>query len=296
MLWIFTTLIAAVAQTARNAMQSSLTATLGTLGATQVRFVYGLPFAVLFLALMAAAARSPVPAASARFIAFTVLGAFAQIGATALMLAAMRARAFSVATAFTKTEPLQVALFGLVVLGDALTWSRGIAIAIATVGVLIVAAKPGESFSAAGFRPALYGVASGGLFAASAVGFRGGILALGDGPYFLRATTTLVWSLGIQSLALGAWMAVFDRAALRNSVQIWRRSLLAGFTGAFASQLWFLGFSLTAAANVRTLALVEVLLAQAVTRRVFGQRLSKREGVGLGVMAIGVVLLLATVA
>src|SRR5262245_21135451 len=121
MLWIFTTLIAAVAQTARNAMQSSLTATLGTLGATQVRFVYGFPFAVLFLALMAAAARSPVPSANATFVGFTVLGAFAQIAATALMLAAMRVRAFSVATAFTKTEPLQVALFGLVVLGDALT-------------------------------------------------------------------------------------------------------------------------------------------------------------------------------
>jgi drug/metabolite transporter (DMT)-like permease len=255
-----------------------------------------LPFAVLFLALMAAAARSPVPSASAAFIGFTMLGAFAQIAATALMLAAMRARAFSVATAFTKTEPLQVALFGLVVLGDALTMPRALAIAIATVGVLIVAAKPGDTLSAAGLKPALYGVASGGLFAVSAVGFRGGILALGDGPYFLRATTALVWSLGIQSLALGAWMAVYDRAALRKSLAVWRHSLFAGFMGAFASQLWFLGFSLTAAANVRTLALVEVLFAQAVTRRVFGQRLSKREAIGLSVMAGGVALLLVTVA
>ena len=40
--------------------------------------------------------------------------------------------------------------------------------------------------------------------------------------------------------------------------------MLAGFMGAFASQFWFLAFALTAAANVRTLALVEVLFAQGV--------------------------------
>jgi drug/metabolite transporter (DMT)-like permease len=138
----------------------------------------------------------------------------------------------------------------------------------------------------------LFGVASGGLFALAAVGFRGGILALGDGPYFLRATTTLVWSLGFQALSLGAWLATFDRAALVRSLGVWRQSLFAGFMGAFASQFWFLGLSLTAAANVRTLALVEVLFAQAVSWRVFGQRVSAREMVGMALVIAGVALLL----
>jgi len=293
MLWILSTLIAAAGQTARNAMRSSLTATLGTLGATQVRFIYGFPFALSFLALVAFAADTAVPPPSATFLCFTAAGAVAQIAATALLLAAMRARAFSVVTAFTKTEALQVAVFGLVFLGEALTLARVAAIAIATGGVLLIAAKPGEHWNARGSRPVLFGVASGGLFAVAAVGFRGGILALGDGAYYLRATTTLVWSLGIQAFLLGAWLCAFDRGALVRSFAVWRQSLTAGFMGAFASQFWFLGFSLTAAANVRTLGLVEVLFAQAVSKRLFGQRVSARELLGMTIVIAGVALLLA---
>jgi len=292
MLWILATLVAAAGQTARNAMQSSLTASLGTLGATQVRFIYGFPFALVFLALVAAAVRAAVPAPTAAFVAYTSAGALAQIFATALLLAAMRARAFSVATAFTKTEAVQVAVFGFMFLGDALTSARLAAIAIATAGVVVVAAKPGTDWSTRNAKPVLFGVVSGGLFALAAVGFRGGILALGDAPYFLRATTTLVWSLGIQAFLLGAWLSAFDRTALARSLAVWRQSLFAGFMGAFASQFWFLGFSLTAAANVRTLGLVEVLFAQAVSRRVFGQRVSAREAAGMALVVGGVALLL----
>jgi len=292
-MWIAATLVAALAQTARNATQSSLTTALGTLGATQVRFVYGLPFALAFLSIVALAAGTGVPAPTAKFVVLTTGGAVAQIFGTALLLATMRARSFSVATAFTKTEAVQVALFGLVLLDEHLTLARAAAIAIATSGVVLVAVKPGETWDVRAFRPALSGVASGGFFALAAVGFRGGILALNDGPFFIRATTTLVWSLGIQASLLGSWMALFARPALIRSLQLWRQSLTAGFLGAFASQFWFLGFSLTTAVNVRTLALVEVLFAQVVSRSVFRQRVAAREAVGMAMLLAGVALLLA---
>jgi drug/metabolite transporter (DMT)-like permease len=293
MLWIATTLVASVAQTARNAMQSSLTATLGTLGATQVRFVYGLPFALLFLGGIAALGHTHVPPPTREFLGFAAAGALAQIAGTAFLLAAMQARSFSVATALSKTEAVQVALFGFAVLGDALTWSRAAAILIATAGVVIVAVKPGQQWDRRSLRPALLGIASGAFFALASVSFRGAILALPDGAYFIRAATALVWSLAIQVAVLGAWLAVVNRAALVNSVVVWRQSLFAGFMSAFASQLWFLGFSLTAAANVRTLALVEVVLAQAVAKRLFGQGAAPRELVGMALVVAGVALLLA---
>jgi drug/metabolite transporter (DMT)-like permease len=292
MLWIFSTLIAAAAQTARNAMQRGLTSALGTLGATQVRFLYGLPFALLFLAVMVLVAQLPVPTPNPRFLAFTVGGGVAQILATALLLKAMRTGSFSVATALSKTEAVQIAVFGLVILGDHLTPMRATAIGIATLGVGLTALKPGEKLTSASLRPALLGVAAGGGFALAAVGFRGGILALGDAPYWLRATTTLVWGLGLQTLLLGAWMLLMARRALIASFRLWRHSLLAGFFGAFASQFWFLGFSLTSAANVRTLALVEVLFAQAVGHHVMRQRASRRELAGMGLIVAGVGVLL----
>jgi drug/metabolite transporter (DMT)-like permease len=291
-LWILATLVAAGAQTARNALQSRLTATLGTLGATQVRFVYGLPFAAVFLALATAFSGAAVPASSAPFLVFTVGGAVAQIGGTALLLKAMRERSFSVATTFNKTEAVQVAIFGVVLLGEHLTLAGSAAIVVTTAGVVLVAAKPGFDLTIGAARPVLYGIASGGCFALASVGFRGGILELGDGVYYLRAATTLVWSLAFQSLLLGAWMALFARRALLGSFMLWRQSLVAGFFGALASQCWFLGFSLTTAANVKVLGLVEVLFAQVVAHRVFAQRATTRELAGMTLVICGISLLL----
>lgn len=295
MLWIACTLVAAAAQTARNAMQSGLTGSLGTLGATQVRFLYGFPFALLFLLFAGLVTQTQVPSPSGRFLAFTAGGALVQILATALLLKAMQRGSFSVATALSKTEAVQIAVFGLLILGDHLTGPRLLAIVIATVGVALVAIKPEEKWTAASLRPALYGIASGAGFALAAVGFRGGILALEEGGYWMRASTTLAWSLGIQTLLLGLWMLVFARAALTGSTRLWRQSLLAGFLGALASQFWFLGFSLTAAANVRTLGLVEVLFAHFVGRRVFRQQVSPRELFGMSLIVAGVALLMAAV-
>jgi drug/metabolite transporter (DMT)-like permease len=69
--------------------------------------------------------------------------------------------------------------------------------------------------------------------------------------------------------------------------------MLAGFMGAFASQFWFLAFALTAAANVRTLALVEVLFAQGVAYYTLKQPISPREIAGIVLIVIGVALLVA---
>ena len=291
MLWIVATLVAAAAQTARNAMQSSLTAALGTLGATQVRFVYGLPFAIVFLALMALVAGASVPAPSSAFLAYTLGGAVAQIAGTALMLAAMHARSFSVATVFIKTEAVQVAIFGVMILGERLTALGSMAIVVATTGVVLTAIKPGTRAGEGGLRALGQGIASGACFALASVGFRGGILEL-DGVYYLRAATALVWALAVQAALLGAWMTLFARSALARSLALWRQSLLAGFFGAFASHFWFLGFSLTAAANVRTLSLIEVLFAHVVARRVFAQRATRREIAGMALVVTGVALLL----
>ena len=68
--------------------------------------------------------------------------------------------------------------------------------------------------------------------------------------------------------------------------------MLAGFMGAFASQFWFLAFASATAASVRTLALVEVLFAQAISAFIFKQATSAREGVGMALIVAGVILLI----
>jgi drug/metabolite transporter (DMT)-like permease len=287
-LWAVFTIIAAGAQTVRNATQRELTTTLGTAGATHVRFLFGLPFALVFLLVVLLATGVALPSPPAVYWPWILQGAIAQIAATALMLAAMSDRSFVVVYAYIKTEPVQAALFGLVFLGDVVTMPMAAAILIATTGVVLMALKPGTKLD---MRATLLGVAAGGMFALSAVGYRGAILSLGLESYLMAATFTLVVGLVIQCMVVSAWLFLREPKVLGAIARQWRPSLLAGFLGALASQFWFLAFALATAASVRTLALVEVLFAQAISSFVFKQTTTPREALGIVLIVIGVAVL-----
>jgi drug/metabolite transporter (DMT)-like permease len=288
-LWAIFTVIAAATQTARNAMQRQLTGNLGTVGATHVRFLFGFPFALISLIAIAFISGSSLPRPGPAFWPWVVVGALAQVAATALMLAAMNDRSFVVTIAYIKTEPVQVALFGFVLLGDVVTLPMAFAILIATTGVIVMSLKPGMP---GGLKPTLLGLAAGAMFGLSATSYRGAILTLSDASYVMAATFTLVVGLFIQSVAPTLYLWLRDRAVLIAIARAWRPSLLAGLVAAVSSQFWFLAFALASVASVRTLALVEVLFAQAISRFVFGQPTSAREGAGIMLVVIGVALLM----
>jgi drug/metabolite transporter (DMT)-like permease len=151
--------------------------------------------------------------------------------------------------------------------------------------------KPGAG-SAMSMRPTVYGLVGGTMFALSAIGYRGAILSLQLPNFVLAATFTLAVGLVLQSVLLSAYLAVRDVEVLRAIMRAWKPSMLAGFMGAFASQFWFLAFAIATAASVRTLALVEVLMAQAVSKFIFKQPTTPREIVGIVLVIAGVVILL----
>ena len=291
LLWIPFTLLAAAGQTARNAMQRELTAKLGTVGATHVRFLFGFPFALVFLAGVFIATGLPMPALPWMFWPWAVVGAGAQILATALMLATMNDRSFVVTIAYIKTEAIQAAIFGLIFLGDPLTIGMVVAILVATAGVVTMSLK-GKGTMEGGYRPVALGLFSGAVFAISAVGYRGAILSLGLPSFLLAATLTLTIGLILQAGLLTLYLVLRDRAVLTAIARAWRPSLFAGFMGATASEFWFLAFALTSVANVRTLALVEVLFAQAITIFAFKQATTKRDALGIALIVAGVLLLI----
>jgi drug/metabolite transporter (DMT)-like permease len=293
MLWIPFTIVAALGQVARNAMQRQLTGPLGTWGATNIRFLFGLPFALVFFAGVVVATGDRIGWPVATFWPWLLLGALSQIVATALMLAAMNERSFVVTTAYLKTEAIQTAIFGFVFLGDRLTPLKVAAILIATAGVVITALRPGGAKGFGDPKPTLYGLAAAAGFALSAVGFRGAILTVPDVTFVTAASYTLAFALGVQTLVLSIYLLARAPEVLAGILRLWRPSLAAGFTGAAASQFWFLAFALTAAANVRTLALIEVVFAQVVARVSFRQPLTRRELIGTALIVAGVALLVA---
>jgi drug/metabolite transporter (DMT)-like permease len=314
-LWIVFTVAGSAAQTARTAMQRELIDVLGTIGATHVRFLFGLPFGLLFLALVALLIPDPLPPITAPALTWIAGGAVSQIAATALMLAAMRERSFVVATALVKIEPVWIALAGAVFLSDPLTPAVLAAILVATLGVLLTSwprryleadsrsrsehdrsllerSGSGHGGRAPSAGSAVLGLAAGALFGFAAIGYRGGIGALGGTSFVAAATLALAIALTLQTALLTSYLALRDPGTLRAIARAWRPSLFAGFMGALASLFWFLAFALQSAALVRTVALIEILFALFVSRGIFQQRLGAREGVGLLLLVAGVAAVL----
>lgn len=290
-LWIPITIGAALAQNLRTAVQRKLKGRLSTNGANYTRFVFGVPLALAWLAVLALGAGIPLATPNLRFALALALGGVAQILATSALLEATARRNFAAGIAFSKTEAVQAALFETLVLGTALAPLGALAIGIATAGVMSISlARP----SAGGLRdPAVgYGVASGALFAISAVSFRSASLALEHPSYLMSAATTLLGAQALQTALLGGWLAWREPGQLAAVRASWRVASLAGAAGTLASAGWFTAMTLTAAAYVRTLGLIELLFTFAVGHLAFRETPTAREVVGAGLLAAGIALLL----
>jgi len=295
-LWIPIVLAAALAQTARNTAQRSLVASAGTLGATLSRFLYGLPFAAAWVAAMhlLPATATAIPSFGASYFGWLLFGAAGQLAATACLLAAMKQRNFVIGVAYSKTDALQVALFGTLFLRELPGWVTLLAMALATAGVVMLSVPPkaaADGVRAWTGRAAGYGLACGAGFAFSAVGYRGAALQMPETSAWLIGGWGVLWAQAAQSLMLGAWLAWRAPHSLRATATAWRISLLAGGMGALASIGWFTAFALTTAANVRTLGMVEVVFSYLVSHRLLREKLSRADQVGLALVGGGLLAL-----
>lgn len=295
-LWVPVVLFAALAQTVRNSAQRSLTSELGTLSATLVRFLYGLPFAALCLWLMyALPARTPsIPHFTPVYLAWLALGAFFQVAATAALLMAMKERNFAVAVTLSKTEVLQVALFGAVFLAELPSAWALFAMVLASVGVVMLSLPPrGQLLSAAAWlsKSAVYGLVCGACFAIATIGYRGAALALGAETPWISGAWGVLIAQAMQTIGLGAWVQWRTERGLMPIFRAWKISMVAGSMGAIASIAWFTAYAMQSAASVRTLGMVEVVFSYLVSRKLFSESFTRAEKWGIALMLMGLVLI-----
>jgi drug/metabolite transporter (DMT)-like permease len=296
-LWIPITLAAAALQTARNALQRGLTGPLSQLGATYTRFLFGFPFALLYAAAVIVFTGAALPSPRPVFFAWATLGGVAQIFGTAFLLRLFTLRNFATGIAFSKSEILQVALVGMLVLGDAVTTLSGVAIAVATLGLLLLSRETrGASWRslAADLRgPAAgLGLATGAAFAVAAVAFRAASLSLAHPSFVVSAAVTLVVSTLVQTLLMTIYLRWREPGQVGVVLGMWQRSIFPGLTGAAASACWFTAMTIQIAAYVRMLGLVEVLFGYGVSILGFRERPSPREKAGTALLVAAIIALL----
>jgi len=295
--WVPITIFAAFMQNARSVLQKHLKGRLTTLGATYVRFFYAWPFAVIYVAALHTWGGMALPEPNGMFLLYSVLGGLSQIIFTGLLIWLFSFRNFAVGTTYSKTEVVQVALLGFLILGDTLTLGATIAIAISVTGVLALSVGQSKLTVASLFtslveKPTLIGLTCGAFLGGSVVFFRGAALALGYDGTIMAAAYTLAVSVVIQTAMMGVYLAVKEPSTLKDIIVHWRWSLAVGVVGVLASVGWFTAFTMQNAAYVRALGQIELVFTFAASVFFFREKTNATEVVGIIAVIAGILILI----
>ena len=296
-LWVPITLAAAFMQNLRSALQKHLKSSLSTYGATFCRFVYAAPFALVYVALLGEGYGFEWPAPNPRFALFSMLGGLTQITATVLLVYLFSLRNFAVGTTYSKTETVQTAIFGLVILGEPVSSTAAAAIAISLVGVMSISVAKSHLtlrnllLGWTG-RAAFIGMLSGTCFGLSAVAYRAAALSLGGEGFLMQAAFTLACVVVFQTAVMAAWIRVREPGELTRVVRGWRVASLVGVSGVIGSIGWFTAMTLENAAYVRAVGQVELVFTFIASYFFFRERSTALEIAGILLIVAGIVILL----
>lgn len=296
-LWIPITIAAAFCQNLRSALQKHLKGSLGTTGASFVRFGFGFPLALVYVSLLYRFGGHAMPTLTPLFAMWSLIGGLAQIFATILLVHMFSLRNFAVGTAYSKTEPVQAAIFGFLLLGERITPGAVMAIIVGVLGVMIISVArlpmSWRNLATALFgRTALTGIASGALFGVSAVAYRSAALSLGGPDPIMQAAVTLAVVTTFQTAIMIVWIAATDRHEFIRVAKVWRSSLLVGIAGVVGSACWFTAMALQQVAYVRALGQIELVFTFAASIFFFHERITKMEALGCLLIVSGILMLL----
>ncbi len=296
-LWIPITIAAAFFQNLRSMMQKYLQGSLSTTGATFARFGFGFPFALIYLLVLVKIFGLPLPQPNGWFLLYVATGGLSQILGTFCLVHLFKYRNFAVGTAFSKTEPVQAAIFSLIILGEFVSLAGAGALLIGIVGVLAISTAradraPGAMWQALSGPVARIGLFSGALFAISAVCYRAASLSLGDGDFVIRAAYALAWATVFQTVVMLVYMRLREPGQIRATLAAWPSALSTGIFGILGSICWFTAMTIQNVAYVRALGQIELIFTLAASRFIFHERSNRRELTGVVLIAACILILL----
>lgn len=278
-------------QAVRTAGQKKLTQHLNAMATTGVRYIYALPFALLYLYWMLDYRELAMPTLNAQFLQYVLVACVMQIIGTVCLVAAFNYRNFAVATSLAKTEAIQVAVVGVLLFSTSLSQLGWVSVIIGVVGVLLLS-KVKFTFRDVFQNPgAGFGLASGLALAITTLLIRESSLALNT-DLLLSAAVTLAFMVSVQSFISFIYIYVQDSQQLKLMVSHWRLCLFVGITSVVGSIGWFTAASFQNAAYVKALGQVEFFITLFITYRIFREKISLIEYLGMALILISVVILL----
>lgn len=290
--WIIFSIAAAGFQTLRFMLQKHLSmGRLSAGGATFSRFIYSAPIIASLMIGYLIYRGAEFPSLTGPFWAYATVGGVSQIAATWCVVALFAQRNFAVGITLKKTEVIQTALFGLIILGDQVSLAGWAAIVAGLFGVLALSDPPsgeGAIWSRVWNKAAGLGVISGALFAISAVGYRGATLEIPSGDPLMRSSVTLAVVTLMQTVAMAAWLAWREEGEVGRVLGAWRTAVWMGVTGMAGSLCWFTAFTLQNAAYVFAVGQIEVIFSLAASYLFFKEKITVRELIGIAVLSVSI--------
>lgn len=293
--WVYFTLLAATMQAVRTAGQKQLSGKLNAMATTAVRYIYALPFAWAYLIWVLEFRDISVPTLNNDFLIYALIACVTQIIGTVCLVAAFGYKNFAVATSLAKTEAIQVAIVGALLFAAPLSVMGWFSVIVGVIGVFLVSKVKFSFRHAMSGSDAISGLSFGlgaGLgLAITTLLIRESSLALNT-DLMVSAAVTLVFMITVQTFISVVYVYFQDKKQLGLMIKHWRLCLFVGITSVLGSIGWFTGASFQTAAYVKALGQVEFFITLALTYRLFKEKITPIEYVGMFLIVLSVVILL----
>jgi drug/metabolite transporter (DMT)-like permease len=293
--WVLISILAAIIQSARTALQKHLTKNLSTLSITYIRSLFSLPCTICVLVILYLN-KINLPNFDHIFIFYCALAGIAQIGGTALLLSIFSKRNFAIGITYTKTEAIQTAIFSILFFSETIGLGSFLAISISFIGIVLISLdkehlKAKSFFKAFFHKTAAKGIASGTIFTFAGLFIREATLKL-DSTLLMNASFALFTMLIIQLIVLISWIALRNKKELTSFLPHLKTSFSIGLFSCIASILWFSAFALTKVAFVKTVGQIEIIFSLFLAYKLFKEQITKTEILGIFLILTSILLII----
>lgn len=289
--WIFFTLMAAFMQAWRNAFQKQLSTTVDVWGVTLARFIFALPFAIIYLSsLYHFKPVENIIHFTPRFWVYIVIAGSSQILATALMVKLFQQKNYAIGVGLAKSEAILAAVIGVVFLADHLSVLAWIGVVLGAYAVFLL--SKGRQISGFSAQTLAIGIGSGLSFAITSLLVREASLELSTLPTVHRAAWVLLMVISFQCISMLIYLSLFSRQTL---VAMWQRlglTFKVSVCSFMASLGWFTAMSMMSVPIVKTLGQIEILFSMLISAYFFKEKLARAEHWGLGLVVIAAILVI----
>jgi len=302
-LWFLLSVSAGTLQAVRNATSKTASARLQPLTVTFIRFSYGVPFALIYVAILYSYKLHPGQLSFDSYV-LALLGALLQLAGNTLLVSLFKDKSFLIAVTLYKLNALFSSLVGAIFFHQPLSLLGWGAVLVTMSGVVCLSQSKKPTIRTTSKEelttwPNLWSLATAsearGILSALCITLasfcsRFATAAIVGGDLVINSGLILVLVLLLQSCLVFLLVYLYHPRDLLKLRVGWRSDIWIGASSAFGSICWFLAFNLAPVGLVNAVGQIEMPITLMASMLLFRERPRRHELIGATLVSVGVVL------